>query len=150
MSSEPEFRLACPYFVPENRCDAELWPHRARLPLGDGYEGRCSAPGYEDERPTQEQLKSACNLGNACCGRLPEDRELDSVRFYLNQDDGAALTVSFSTERAHSPREHGVLQFDAASGKFVAASAPLVVTRLAQAFVKSHLERHPRANAART
>jgi hypothetical protein len=142
--------LACPYFVPENRCDAELWPHRARLPLGDGYDGHCSAPGHEDERPTQEQLKSACNLGNACCGRLPEDRALDSVRFYLKQDDGTVVTVSFCTERAHSPREHGVLQFDAASGKFVAASAPAVVTRLAQAFVKSHLERHPRANAART
>jgi hypothetical protein len=150
MSQDPEFRLACPYFVPENRCDAELWPHRARLPLGDGYEGHCSAPGHEGALPTQEELKSACNLGNACCERLPADRALDSVRFYLKQDDGAALTVSFCTERAHSPREHGLLQFDAASGKFVATSAPLAVTRLALAFVKSHLERHPRTNAART
>jgi hypothetical protein len=149
--------LACPFFVPEKRCDAELWPHRARLPLGDGYEGRCSAPGHEDARPSQEELKSACNLGNACCARLPEDRALDAVRFYLKQDDGATLTVSYCTERAHSPREHGMLQFDSASGKFVAASAkfvaasaPQLVTQLAQAFVKSHLERHPCSNAART
>src|SRR6185369_15982418 len=79
MSQDPEFRLACPYFVPENRCDAELWPHRARLPLGDGYEGHCSAPGHEGALPTQEELKSACNLGNACCERLPADRALDAV-----------------------------------------------------------------------
>jgi len=150
MSQDPEFRLACPYFVPENRCDAELWPHRARLPLGDGYEGRCSAPGHEDARPTHEELKSACNLGNSSCARLPEGRALDSVRFYLKQDEGVSLTVSFSTERAHSPREYGLLQFDGTSGKFVATSAPLAVTRLALAFVKSHLERHPRTNAART
>lgn len=145
-----EFCLACPYFVPEKRCETELWTHRARLPLGDGYEGYCSAPGHENVKPSDEELKAACNLGNACCSRLPQDRALDSIRFHVRQDQGTALTVSFCTERDHRPREHGVLQFDAASGTFVAASAHPAVLRLAQAFVQSHLERHPRANSART
>jgi hypothetical protein len=43
-----------------------------------------------------------------------------------------------------------MLKFDAVSGTFVAASAQPPVVRLAQAFVKSHLARHPRANAARS
>jgi hypothetical protein len=141
--------LACPYFVPEKRCESELWQHRARLPLGDGYEGHCSAPGHEGAKPTDDELKSACNLGNACCSRLPADRALDSVRFYVSEDLGSALTLSYCTERDHRPREHGMLKFDAVSGTFVAASAQPPVVRLAQAFVKSHLARHPRANAAR-
>ena len=140
--------LACPYFVPEKRCEQELWQHRARLPLGDGYSGRCSAPGHEDAKPTDEELKSACNLGNACCAKLPVDRALDSVRFYVKQDAGSELIVSYCTEREHRPCEHGVLQFDATSGTFVAAPAQPTVVRLAHAFVQSHLERHPRVKSA--
>jgi hypothetical protein len=142
--------LACPYFIPEKRSESELWLHRARLPLGDGYEGRCSAPGHEDVKLTDEELRLACNLGNACCSRLPADRALDSIRFHVKQDLGSALMVQFCTEREHHPREHGLLQFDAASGTFVAPAAQAQVVRLAQAFVQSHLERHPRANSART
>jgi len=150
MSFHPESELACPYFVPEKRCESELWMHRARLPLGDGYDGRCSAPGHEDAKPTDEELKNSCNLGNACCSRLPADRVLDSIRFHVHDDQGSALTVSYCTERDHRPREHGVLQFDAASGTFVAAAAQPAVVRLAQTFVQSHLERHPRVKSART
>jgi hypothetical protein len=142
--------LACPYFIPEKRCETELWTHRARLPLGDGYEGRCSAPGFEAERPTEDDLKSGCNLGNACCSRLPKDRDADSVRFHVASDQGSALIVDFCTERDHRPREHGVLQFDATSGTFVEASSHAAVLRLAQAFLQSYMQRHPRAQAAKS
>ena len=150
MFSHPESRLACPYFIPEKRSESELWQHRARLPLGDGYEGHCSVHGQENVKLTDEELKSACNLGNACCSRLPADRALDSVRFHVKQDSGSALLVQFCTERDHRPREHGLLQFDTSSGTFVASATQPAIVRLAQAFVQSHLERHPRANSART
>ena len=147
--------MACPYFIPEKRCESELWTHRARLPLGDGYEGRCGAPGHEASRPSEAELKSACNLGNACCSRLPADRAADSVRFHVISDQGSAIAVDFCTERNHSPRAHGVLHFDAGSGTFVQASsaqasAEMAVLRLAQAFVESYMQRHPRAQRATT
>jgi hypothetical protein len=142
--------LACPYFIPEKRCESELWQHRSRLPLGDGYEGHCSAPGHEDAKPTDEELKSACNLGNSCCSRLPADRALDSVRFHVAEDAGSALKIQFCTERDHRPKEYGLLQFDAVSCTFIAPTAQASILRLAQAFVQSHVERHPRANSART
>ena len=141
--------MACPYFIPEKRCETELWTHRTRLPLGDGYAGSCSAPGHEGATPSEEELKSACNLGNSRCCRLPEDRALDSVRFHVKFDEGTLLGLSYCTEREHHPREHGMLQFDAASGTFIAASTESAVLRLAQAFIQSHLQRHPRANSAR-
>jgi hypothetical protein len=80
---------------------------------------------------------------------LPKDRAHDSVRFFVKDDRGNDLKVAYCTERDHLPREHGVLQFNSISGTFVAVSAPPAVQRLAEAFVKSHLERHPRASAAR-
>src|SRR4051794_20534601 len=98
--------MACPYFIPEKRCESELWQHRARLPLGDGYEGRCGVVGFEAERPAEEQLKTACNLGNALCPRLPADREHDAIRFYVAADEGRQLTIDYCTERDHHPRAH--------------------------------------------
>jgi hypothetical protein len=142
--------LACPYFIPVKRCESELWRHRARLPLGDGYEGRCGAPGYEAAAPTEDQLKTGCNLGNSRCSRLPEDRAHDSVRFHVRSDQGVQLTVSYCAERDHHPRASGLLQFDAASGNFVAATAEASLLRLAHAFVQSHFLKHPRTLSART
>lgn len=142
--------MACPYFIPERRCESELWQHRARLPLGDGFEGRCSAPGFEAAAPSEEQLKSACNLGNAHCARLPEDRATDSVRFHVAQDQGGELLVSYCTERAHKPGEHGVLRFDTAAGKFVSTTGNIALMPLAQAFVQSHFQKHPRSSTARS
>ncbi len=35
--------MACPYFIPAEVHEREFWPHRERLPLGDGFAGRCAA-----------------------------------------------------------------------------------------------------------
>ncbi len=141
--------MACPYFIPEQRCESELWTHRARLPLGDGYSGGCCAPGHDGVALTDEMLKSACNLGNARCERLPADRTMDSVRFYVKSDEGSKLTVQYCAEREHRPVGHGVLTWDAATRKFTAAPE-LPVERLAEAFVQSHLQKFPRSVAARS
>jgi hypothetical protein len=64
MVGQGERRLACPYFNPLHPHPRDLWPHRHRLPLGDGFAGRCAA------RPAEavcedETLRRYCNLGYA-------------------------------------------------------------------------------------
>ena len=59
--------MACPYFIPAEIHQGELWPHRERLPLGDGFSGRCGAQpphGSCDD----ENLRLHCNLGYADLG----------------------------------------------------------------------------------
>jgi hypothetical protein len=58
--------LACPYFIPTEVHERELWPHRERLPLGDGFAGRCGAHGGDqaaNARCDDETLRLHCNLG---------------------------------------------------------------------------------------
>jgi len=62
--------VACPFFMPEEQFVSD-WPFPQRLPLGAGWMGTCTAPGHEGRRPSDEELKSGCNLGYAkACSRL--------------------------------------------------------------------------------
>ncbi len=143
--------MACPYFIPGERSESELWTHRSRLPLGDGFAGCCGAPGHEGTVPADDQVKS-CNLGYTRCERLPEDRKADAVRFLLSSDEGELVAVQFAVERDHHPVSSGLLKFDVASGKFIEVPTgplALAIERLGIAFIGSYLQRKPRERAAK-
>ncbi len=142
--------MACPYFIPGERCESELWTHRSRLPLGDGYSGHCCAPGHETAAIGEEQLKD-CNLGYARCERLPADRKADAVRFLVAKDENDRLEIQFATELAHHPASSGLLKYDATSGRFIATepTSDASVEKLGLAFVGSYLRRIPRQQAAK-
>lgn len=77
--------MACPYFMPVARLENGSWPHPARLPLGAGWCGHCTAPGHEGEAPPQDVLEAFCNLGYASsCSWSPPERLWDSVRFAIS------------------------------------------------------------------
>jgi len=136
--------VACPYFVPEERCELELWPHRSRLPLGDGFTGICQAPGFEGTRPAAEELKDGCNVGYACgCPRLPKDRVADAVRFAVARDDGEWVTLHFACERDHLPAGHGTLEFSRKGGECRTDGADRRMVAQARQYLAAYLARNP-------
>jgi hypothetical protein len=83
--------------------------------LGDGYQGRCTAPGQESYAPNTDELRQWCNLGYAArCPRLPQERVADSNRFRVTQT-GAQLVVLHCSERGHAPVAQATLLFDPAT-----------------------------------
>jgi hypothetical protein len=138
--------MACPYFIPEQRCDAELWAHRARLPLGDGFRGRCCA-GVGDYRPSESELRDLCNIGYAkSCPRLPQERAADSVRFMARAAEGF-VAIKYLLERGHAPVSHGELQYDRAAAAWRGFHPDARVQAQAQCYLESYLARHPAALA---
>src|SRR5208337_462683 len=108
--------VACPFFMPEQRFESD-WPFPQRLPLGAGWAGTCTAPGHDGAPPSEEELKSGCNLGYAkACSRLPAERHADAVRFALGEEHDRILRVQFAFEREHLPAGHGELLYDTVSG----------------------------------
>jgi hypothetical protein len=145
MVLQGERPLACPYFIPTEPHPRELWPHRERLPLGDGFAGRCAARAgkacCEDE-----SLRLHCNLGyaemgGAACAYLPAEREFDAVRFQLSGGESGIVRVQFACERGHRPALCGELRYDRAAGKWIVPPDPRVL-RLAEAAVRAWIERH--------
>lgn len=155
--------MACPFFMPMEKLENGAWPHPARLPLGGGWSGQCTAPGHEGEVPTRTALQEFCNLGYAAkCGRLPPDRVWDAVRFAVggaqarsqrspsnngenNDPDGTRrlsnriVQLRYVCERNHQPVEHGRLEFDAGGARWVQRHADERVQKMAECFLESHL-----------
>ncbi|MGA2922102.1 MAG: hypothetical protein ABSE28_13400 [Candidatus Sulfotelmatobacter sp.] len=144
--------MACPYFMPVEKLENGTWPHAARLPLGCGWSGQCTAPEHEGETPSQEQLQEFCNLGYAeACGRLPKDREWDSIRFGAKnvRGDGSTgrIQVRYVCERDHRPVDHGTLEFDAPEKSWNVRHPDDRLQRMAECFVLSYVEKRKRQNA---
>jgi hypothetical protein len=155
--------MACPYFLPIERLEGS-WLHPHRLPLGCGWKGQCTAPGYEGEIPSDEELRGYCNLGYAHgSARLPRDRAWDSVRFGaralgVSGNDSAAsrsngdypsagrIQIRYICERDHRPAAQGVLVFDAQS-KCEQAHCDLRLQKMAECFLQSYLEKTNRGEA---
>jgi hypothetical protein len=136
--------VACPFFMPEHRFDSD-WPFPQRLPLGAGWLGTCTAPGHEGARPSDEELKSSCNLGYAkTCGRLPAERHADSVRFALGEERDGILRVVFVCERDFLPAAHGELLYETANASWLQSHADPRVQRMAECYVQ--VKRTMRAN----
>ncbi len=146
--------MACPFFMPMQKLENGSWLHAARLPLGCGWSGHCTAPGHEGDTPSPEDLREFCNLGYAeGCQRLPRDREWDSVRFAARTACGDAkaaagerVQVRYVCERDHLPAEHGMLEFDAAEQRWEKRHRDDRVQRMAECFLASYVEKRKRAD----
>jgi hypothetical protein len=133
--------VACPFFMPEERFASD-WPFPQRLPLGAGWAGTCTAPGHEGVRPSEDELKSGCNLGYAKeCTRLPAERDTDAVRFALGGERHGILRVLFACEREHLPAGHGELLYDVGSGSWLQSHDDACVQRMAECYVRAKRER---------
>ena len=148
--------MACPYFMPVTKLENGSWPHPARLPLGSGWCGHCTAPGHEGELPLQDVLEAFCNLGYASsCSWAPPERVWDAVRFVVSalrdsagRDEalaGAARTLflRYVCERNHAPVEHGVLEFDLSRATWIRGHDDARVQKMAECFLESYLKRKP-------
>lgn len=148
-----ETTLACPYFMPVARLDNGNWPHPARLPLGCGWSGHCTAPGHEGETPAQDILETFCNLGYASgCGWAPAQRTWDAVRFAVVSPEKAsgdgnpgaparALQLHYVCERDHRPVENGELVFDLADAAWMRPHPDKRLQKMAECFLESYLNK---------
>jgi hypothetical protein len=142
--------------MPVERLENGNWPHPARLPLGGGWRGHCTAPGHEGELPAQNVLEAFCNLGYAeGCMWSPPDRAWDAVRFApLPVQASAArqtertsdlaprvLHLHYVCERNHRPVEDGRLQFDLSQMIWVLGHKDSRVQKMAECFLESYLKK---------
>lgn len=145
-----ESRVACPYFIPAEFQIRELWPHRERLPLGDGFTGHCGAQPTQP-RCADEVLRVHCNLGyanqghanvgDAPCVHLPAQRAFDAVRFAVRTESSVLLRVRFACERAHQPALTGELHYDRSSMTWQERPDARLL-RLAEAAVRAWMARN--------
>jgi hypothetical protein len=136
--------MACPYFIPTERFSDGAWPHRTRLPLGDGWRGLCTARCNQEIVPSDDQLLQFCNLGYAAqCQQLPAHRRFDAVRFCVARDREARIEVCYVLEAGHRPGAHGVLEYDAAAGRWAAAHPDPRIQAMAACYLESYFERRP-------
>ena len=132
--------MACPYFLPVERMTEELWPHRRRLPLGDGFRGHCTAA--PEAPPNLDEQRDGCNLGYAAkCPRLPAERAADAVRFSVACDRDGIVQLCFVLERAHQPQAHGTLLYALASGSWLEGHADARIQRMAECYLDSYRAR---------
>jgi hypothetical protein len=136
--------LACPFFMPMSKLESGSWPHPSRLPLGAGWTGQCFAPGNEGIEPSPDELHH-CNLGYASsCSRLPKERTVDALRFSITRDRGDQLSICFVCEIAHRPAQHGILDYDLASEKWINAHPDARIHKMADCYLQSYLLRRIR------
>lgn len=140
--------MACPFFLPTHRHERELWTFRARLPLGDGWVGKCTA---HDGAPTDDALRDHCNLGYAhACPHLPHDRHADAVHFSVAADNGGLVSLHYAFELGHAPAGHGRLDYDCAAARWTAPHPDSRLQAMAAAYLESYFARRPRAAASAT
>jgi hypothetical protein len=139
--SHKEKPLACPFFMPLQQLDGG-WLHPSRLPLGNGWDGHCCAPGHEGVQPSDQDLHEFCNMGYAAkCSRLPVERDFDAVRFSVARDQGSRLQVWFVCETGHRPSKHGTLEYDVECQQWVSPHPDSRIQKMLECYVQSYLKR---------
>lgn len=147
--------MACPYFMPVEKLENGSWPHPARLPLGCGWTGHCTAPGHEEGVPSQDIIEAFCNMGYASsCAWAPQERQWDAVRFSisapqagekrfdLSQVGGArVLRLIYVCERDHQPVAHGDLEYDVARSAWLSRHNDARIQKMAECFLESYLKK---------
>jgi hypothetical protein len=141
--------VACPFFMPMEKMQGASWLHAARLPLGAGWSGHCTAPGHDGEIPPEDELREFCNLGYAeRCRRLPPERPWDSIRFGARTLDGGVenangggVQIRYVCERQHLPADHGTLTFNVAGACCEQPHPDSRLQRMAECFLASYLEK---------
>jgi hypothetical protein len=132
--------------MPERQLEDGAWIHPSRLPLGNGWDGRCFAPGYEGIQPSREQLHEFCNLGYAFrCPRLPKQRACDAVRFAVSRECGAQLFLGFVCETAHLPADHGILEYDLTRRRWLRPHPDPRIQQMAECYLQQYLDRTMRS-----
>ncbi len=143
--------MACPYFFPQQRRDDLVWPHPARLPLGAGFGGTCSAPGFAGTAPSDDELRDGCNLGYAKqCRRLPREREADCARYAVSLDGDQRVVVTWILERDHAPGEHGHAEYDCAARQLTVAPDNARIRRQLECYLGEFLRRKRDASEPQT
>ena len=133
--------MACPYFMPTQRASELLWPHPARLPLGDSWLGQCTAR-ESAATPTDTELKECCNLGYARnCPRLPAQRKYDAIRFCVACDREGLVTLQYVGEAKHLPVSHGTLCVETKSGEWRTKHDDERIQRMAECYLETYLSR---------
>ena len=146
--------MACPYFMPVSRLENGNWMHPARLPLGGGWAGHCTAPGHEQAVPSEDVLVTCCNLGYAgSCRWAPVERHADAIRFAISSPAKNALTnsshreparlvqLTYVSERANRPADHGELTFDLSTATWLRRHEDVRIQKMAECFLESYLNR---------
>jgi hypothetical protein len=133
--------LACPFFMPTQKSENGQWIHPSRLPLGCGWEGQCTAPGYEGTVPDAQQLQDGCNLGYATCSRLPQHRSWDAIRFAVSNEQESRISLSYVCEKNHLPCEHGRLEYVVPVDRWVLSHGDPRIQKMAECFVASWLQK---------
>ena len=149
--------MPCPYFMPVSKLENGSWPHPARLPLGCGWSGHCTAPGHEDTVPSQDVLEGFCNLGYAgSCSWAPTERRWDAVRFAVvtpvknpKQVNGRSevhaqsriLRLTYVYELANLPAGQGQLEFDLSTMTWLSRHEDSRIQKMAECFVESYLNK---------
>ena len=143
--------------MPVARLENGTWPHPARLPLGGGWCGHCTAPGHEGDAPPQDVLEAFCNLGYASsCSWSPSERLWDAVRFAVSAPHDSdirpgprsaatvparVLLLRYVCERNHKPVEHGDLEFDLARATWLRRHDDTRIQKMAECFLESYLRK---------
>ena len=134
--------LACPYFAPTQLSNEGAWIHPARLPLGAGWEGCCTAPGNEGVIPDARRLQQDCSLGYAfTCPHLPAERAWDAVRFCVSAESELFVNVSYVCERNHLPAEHGKLEYRLQNAAWTTRHFDTRIQTMAEAFLHAWLQK---------
>lgn len=134
-------KLSCPFFYPTERHELELWPFRRRLPLGDGFHGRCTAPGHDGIKPDNAVLRDCCNLGYAQCPRLPEQRHADAVHFSVAADRDGVVSLHWVMERNHAAESFGQLYFVRDANSWREEHSNPSLQRMAQCYLESYFSK---------
>jgi hypothetical protein len=143
--------------MPTAKLENGSWPHPARLPLGGGWCGHCTAPGHQDELPAQHVLEAFCNLGYASsCNWSPPERVWDAVRFAVSAPPVSAasrqlrgtaavpariLVLRYVCEKDHRPVEHGDLEFDLSRAIWLKCHPDSRIQKMAECFFESYLKK---------
>ena len=140
--------------MPVERLENGSWPHPARLPLGCGWSGYCTAPGHEKETPQTEVLETFCNLGYASsCAWAPAERPWDAVRFAVSapghigrkkrrpgevEELRQSIHIRYVCERAHLPVEHGDLEYNLREAVWMRRHDDSRVQKMAECFLDAY------------
>jgi hypothetical protein len=134
--------LACPFFLPTRKCEEGVWLHPARLPLGGGWYGVCTAGGDPELIPTDYEIREFCNLGYAAkCPHLPAERSCDAVRFQVAQDCEQRIVIRYVCEFDHRPREHGTLEYDTVAARWIFSHSDARIQKMAECHLESYLSK---------
>jgi hypothetical protein len=135
--------------MPTKKHDCGLWIHPARLPLGAGWKGHCTAPGHEGEIPSDGQLRDHCNLGYARdCSWCPPDRIWDSTRFGVSKESEQRIILCYVCEKDHHPVAQGTLEYDFGLAGWNSKHPDQRLQRMAECYMEAYLLRRNPAAAS--